>query len=164
MHQIGANGINGTLYDSNGSVMILINNGELVGKNAYWNGWNSPPRPVIYFDGKLNYVKVKTVKELPSDVFWAVGGGSLPFNQNENWGPDVVRKAERTAMAIKDDKVYLIATHEKLSLEELGDKIKEQLDPDHAIFLDGGGSTQMFYDKAIITSSRTVDNGIFVKE
>ena len=168
LHQIWANGVNGTLYDSNGSVMILVNNGKVLGKNAYWNGWNAPPRPVIYYtSGQLKYELVKSVDELKTsvkEIDWAVGGGSLPFNPSEKWGSDVTRPtAERTAMAIKDGKVYLIVSKIGMSLLELGNKIQINLSPDKMIFLDGGGSTQMYFNKSIKKSNRAVDNGIFIK-
>lgn len=169
LSQVGANGVNGTLYDGNGSVMILINNGKVLGSNAYWNGWKQPPRPVIFYtkSGELKYEIVKSVNELSVEVDkiqWAVGGGSLPYNPSENWGSDVLRPtAERTALAIKDDKIYLIATTKGMSLTELGKQIQANLKPDRMIFLDGGGSTQMYFNKSIKNSSRAVDNGIFVK-
>lgn len=169
LHEIWANGINGTLYDNNGSVMILVNNGKVLGKNAYWNGWNAPPRPVIFYtkSGQLKYELVKSVDELKTsvkEIDWAVGGGSLPYNPNENWKSDVTRPtAERTAMAIKDGKVYLIVSKIGMSLLELGNKIQINLSPDKMIFLDGGGSTQMYFNKSIKKSNRAVDNGIFIK-
>ena len=148
--------------------MILVNNGKALGKNAYWNGWNAPPRPVIYYtSGQLKYELVKSVDELNTsvkEIDWAVGGGSLPFNPSEKWGTDVTRPtAERTAMAIKDGKVYLIVSKIGMSLLELGNKIQLTIHPQRMIFLDGGGSTQMYFNKSIKKSNRAVDNGIFIK-
>lgn len=167
LHEIGANGANGTLYDKNGTVMILINNGEVIGNNGFWNGWKSPARPVIYYDGKkIRYEIVKSVNDLwtpVSKISWGIGGGSLPYRKEERFGSDVTRIASRTGIGYNGDKVFIISTKDRLSLPEFSERIYSTLNVKKAIFLDGGGSVQMFWHRPIIKSNRPVDNGIFVK-
>lgn len=172
LHSIGATGINGTLYDGNGTVMILISRGKVLGRNGMYNGWNQPRRPVLYYTtkGHLKLEKVQNTNQLTTpvkNIKWAVGGGSLtPVDlSGERWGSDVTRAgARRTGIATLDGYVYLITSNSGMSLKTFSGRIYQSLGSNvQATFLDGGGSTQMMYKgKSIVRSTRRVDNGIFV--
>lgn len=176
LHSKGVYGINGSFFINSGSnpnnaVTIMINNGKALVDNAQFNGWNSPPRPVLYYaNGRLRYELAKSVNDLStpiSQITWGVGGGSLlpHMDSKEKWGTDVTRAgARRTGLAMKGNKVYLIATKIGMTLPEFGDRIKQAINPDYCLFLDGGGSTQFNYKGTNgIVSTRPVPNIIGVK-
>ena len=173
LRQLGVYGVNGTFFDTHNPApvestwCIAVNGGKALSENAKINGWKQPARGTMYFDGKVIGIKaVQSVNELPKDVIWAIGGGSLIPNYNpkeENWDSTVTYTTNRTGIAYKDNTVYLIVA-KNMSMEEFRNRITNQLKVDGAIFLDGGGSTQMFYENNKgIRSTRGLNNLVGIR-
>lgn len=75
---------------------------------------------------------------------------------NRSLTPDVARRAERTAIGWTEDlRVVLWCEREKLTREELQDKLLA-LGAVDALMMDGGGSTQCIYPDRVLYSSRIV--------
>ncbi|MBU5440339.1 phosphodiester glycosidase family protein [Tissierella sp. MSJ-40] len=76
---------------------------------------------------------------------------------------DVLGKTNHTGMGYKNNKIYLFAK-ERCTMKEFLHSIK-LLELQGAIFLDGGGSTQLYYKgNKGISSSRVLSHGVFIKE
>ena len=95
-------------------------------------------------------------------VKFAVGGMTLLPEamydaKAESIAPDVLRYAWHTAIGYNadTDEVYLITTNERCDMHGFMQKIKS-VGCTHAVALDGGGSTQMFYKGRGIHSARRV--------
>lgn len=78
--------------------------------------------------------------------------------------PDVARRAERTAIGWTEDlRVVLWCSREKLTREELQDKLLK-IGAVDALMMDGGGSTQCIYPDRSLYSSRIVATVILLWE
>lgn len=175
LRQIDAYGINGVVFDNKNSASpdstwaIAINNGKPIGKNANVNHHDSAIKraTILYGQGRLTIQRINNIKEAGRNIDLAIGGIGLYPSIDlglEKITPDLLRVAERTAVAFKGKTVYLIATTKKLSLPQLRSEILKSLDIDGAIAIDGGGSTQMHYPKFKgIHTSRRLNNIIGIK-
>lgn len=179
LREFGIYGINGT-WQNNSNVKdpksiwgIAVNNQKTIGPNAYTNSPKLYKRGTIiyYADGKLEVTKVNRLDEIKKPVKWAIGGGQLIPEYNPeiegytvaNNAADVLRVTAHTGIGYKGDKVFLIV-HKNCSMEQFKNMILK-LGLDGAIFLDGGGSTQMNYIGGKgISSTRKLSHGVFIKE
>lgn len=172
----GVYGINGTWQDNNNAHnpesiwSIACNGGKIIGPNAYQNSPKGYKRGTIiyYKDGSIEITRINNVNEIKKPYEWAIGGGMLlPSYDPESEGyidksKDVLRKTAHTGIGYKDGKVYLF-TKENLSMKEFLDSIR-LLGLIGAIFLDGGGSTQLNYKGKGIHSTRILSHGVFIKK
>lgn len=129
------------------------------------------PRGTIYC--KNNRIYVERIWDIrPYNPTWAISGLMLyPSYIPAIEGfvgkyADVLRATKHTALGFKDNKIYLIASDESLTMQEFRNKIlNSKLAFDGLIALDGGGSTQLSYaDKDIVKSSRKVVTAVLCKE
>lgn len=171
--QIGANGINGTFFDMrnpsspNACWGVAINKGKPIGGNAMINHPNPHIKraTVIYGENRISTEYVNNINEVERKVDWAIGGvGLYPVYdpRYERVPKDILRTCRHTGLAFSGDTVYLIACSRYMSLYQFKQAILQTLKVDGAIALDGGGSTQLFYNKALIYSKRKLNNMIGV--
>lgn len=182
LHSTGIIGINGTFFDTprpkkqESCWAIAINNGKPIGVNALWNVYNKPNvkrgTMVMYTDGEIEVVRVNNVNEFKKIPKWAIGGCMLLPGLNEKYEcltSDITRTAFRTGMAYKRNKVYLIVSKRPMRLIDFQLAVKE-LEPTAAIALDGGGSTEMFYQNGKGNpvyghhTTRSLNNIVGIKE
>lgn len=156
LREVGAYGINGTFFDTKKPAspdscwQIAMNNGKFLGKNAHVNSYNKNVRRGTFYiaHGKCGVVRINNADELPKDTTFAVGGMMLlPIYdpKAERVLPDILRTTNHTAIGFKGDEVYLITTKERCTMYTLYQRLYV-LKLDGAVALDGGGSTQMFYE------------------
>ena len=176
LRQVGAYGINGVFFDpsnaksSKATWSIAINNGKPIGENAHINHPQSHVKraTVLYGEGRLTVEHMNNISEANRKIDFAIGGvGLIPYfdPDYEEVGKDVRALAFRTALAFKGKAVFLIISKERMYLHALKTAIERELDVDGAIALDGGGSTQMFYEGNVgAHTSRSLNNIIGIKE
>lgn len=176
LRQVGAYGINGTFFDTPNPASpascwsIAINNYKPIGPNADRNSYNKKIiRGTFIIDDKNNIdvVRLNSIYEYKGKARFAVGGLMLLPNydpQLEKIPRDVVRRTHHTAIGHKGDEIYLITTKGMCDMAELQKKLK-RLGLDGAVALDGGGSTQMYYEgNKGNHSNRRLNSMIGIKE
>lgn len=174
LREFGIYGINGTWQNTveahlPRSVWGLAGNGnKAIGPNSYQNSPNGHKRGTIiyYEDGTIDIKRINHIKEIDKPFKWCIGGGSLIPNiiDEEKFASDIFRYTHHTAIGYKGNRVYLIVTASHCTMEEFRNRILK-LGLDKAIFLDGGGSTQMNYKgNKGIHSSRKLSHGVFLKK
>ena len=171
LRAVGAYGINGTFYDTRGTLTansicnICINNGKPISENGKFNCKYGVKKGtfIIDYDNKVHVERLANIDQFTkSKVKFAVGGMTLlPETmydaKAESIAADVLRYAWHTAIGYNTDtdEVYLITTNERCGMHDFAQKIKS-VGCTHAVALDGGGSTQMFYKGRGIHSARRV--------
>lgn len=175
LREFGIYGINGTWQNTTEAHLprsiwgLAINDNKAIGPNSYQNSPNGHKRGTIIYceDGSIEVERINNVNEIRKPVKWAIGGGLLFPDYNpglEKIAEDILRVTAHTGIGYKGDKVYLIVTSSNCSMAEFRSRVLK-LGLEGAIFLDGGGSTQMNYkDNKGIHSSRKLSHGIFLKE
>lgn len=174
LRQLGVYGINGTWQNNveahlTRSVWGLVANSKgAIGPNSYQNSPNGHKRGTIicYQDGSIEVKRIHNINEITKPIKFAIGGGMLIPDYNpgvEKIASDILRHTHHTGIGYKGNRIYLIVTSNHCSLLEFKNKV-DKLNLDGAIFLDGGGSTQMNYEgNKGIHSSRKLSHGIFIK-
>ncbi|SCL85253.1 N-acetylmuramoyl-L-alanine amidase [Sporanaerobacter sp. PP17-6a] len=174
LRQFGIYGINGTWQNNSEahmprSIWGLAGNGnKAIGPNSYQNSPKGYKRGTIiyYEDGSIEVKRINNIKEIDKSFKWCIGGGMLIPDYNptlEKIPDDILRTTSHTGMGYKGDRAYLFV-HPKCSMYEFRNCV-EKLNLDGAIFLDGGGSTQMNYAGGKgIHSSRKLSHGVFIKD
>lgn len=174
LREFGIYGINGTWQNNPEthlprSVWGLAGNGnKAIGPNSYQNSPNGHKRGTIiyYEDGSIEVKRINHLREITKPYRWAIGGGMLVPDYNptlEKLASDIYRTTAHTGMGFKGNRIYLFV-HSKCSMHAFRDYV-EKLNLDGAIFLDGGGSTQMNYVGGKgIHSSRKLSHGVFLKK
>lgn len=156
LREVGAYGINGTFFDTKKPAspdscwQIAINNGKFLGKNSHVNSYNRNVRRGTFYiaNGRCGVVRINNATELPGGTTFAVGGMMLLpiYDPNaERVLPDILRTTNHTAIGYKGDEVYLITTKDRCTMYTLYQRLYV-LKLDGAVALDGGGSTQMYYE------------------
>ena len=174
LYQLSTPGINGTWQNNKEAHLpraiwgLCANKNGAIGPNSYQNSPNGHKRGTIvyYEDGELDILRVNNINEFKKPIIWAIGGGSLipEIISEENFASDILRNTHHTAVGIKDNRVYQIVTKKYCTMEQFKTTIKQEINPDKAIFLDGGGSTQMLTrSKKGLYQSRPLASGLFIK-
>lgn len=173
LKQLDVIGINGTWQNNKEAHLtrsiwgLLANQYGKIGENSYQNSPNGHKRGTIvyYQDGELDIVRVNNINEFKKPILWAIGGGSLipDIVQEENFASDIFRYTYHTAVGIKDGRVYQIVSKIHCTMSKFQEYVKG-LGLEKAIFLDGGGSSQMntVTGKGLY-SSRGLASGLFIK-
>ena len=154
LREFGIYGINGTWQNTREahlprSVWGLAGNGnKAIGPNSYQNSPNGHKRGTIiyYEDGTIEVKRINNINEIDKPFKWCIGGGMLIPDYNptlEKIASDILRTTAHTGIGYKRNRIYLFV-HSKCSMHAFRDYV-EKLNLDGAIFLDGGGSTQMNY-------------------
>lgn len=174
LRQFGIYGINGTWQNNPEAHLprsvwgLAINNGKAIGPNSHINSPNGHKRgTLIYYEDNTMVVRqINDVKEIDKPVKWAIGGGSLiPYYSpgEEKIAADILRNTHHTGIGFKGSRVFLIVTSTHCTMAQFRQRIMN-LGLEGAIFLDGGGSSQMNWkDNKGLHSSRPLSHGIFVK-
>lgn len=174
LREFGIYGINGTWQNTREahlprSVWGLAGNGnKAIGPNSHTNSPNDHKRGTIiyYEDGALEIKRINHIKEITKPFKWCIGGGSLIPNiiDEEKFASDIYRFTHHTGIGYKGNRIYLIVTSTHCNMAEFRKRVLK-LNLDKAIFLDGGGSTQMNYKgNKGIHSSRKLSHGVFLKK
>lgn len=175
LREVGAYGINGTFFDTKKPAspdscwQIAINNGKFLGKNSHVNSYNKNVRRGTFYiaNNKCGVLRVNNADELPGGITFAVGGMMLlPLYdpKAERVMADILRATNHTAIGYKGDEVYLITTKDRCTMYTLYQRLYV-LKLDGAVALDGGGSTQMFYEgNRGNHTSRKLNSMIGIKE
>ena len=158
LHNIGAYGMSGTFQDTGKAERtesiwsIAVNAGKPLGPNAHTNSIKGYKRGtmICYADGSVEVLRINELKEVKKPIKWAIGGGSLsPFYNPPDEGfvapyDDVLRNAYHAGIAHKGNKIFLIVSS-PCTMGEFRSLVENSLSIDGAVFLDGGGTTQMYY-------------------
>lgn len=174
LREFGIYGINGTWQNNKEayltrSIWGLAGNGnKAIGPNSYQNSPNGHKRGTIiyYEDGTIEVKRINNLKEITKPFKWCIGGGSLIPNiiDEEKFASDIYRFTHHTGIGYKGNRIYLIVTSTHCNMAEFRKRVLK-LELDKAIFLDGGGSTQMNYVGGKgVDSSRKLSHGIFLKK
>lgn len=176
----GKNGINGGVfgdYSKSGIWHIAVQDGKLLGPNSFTSDYKKRwIRPVIIvgYDNSItieylyDILDNKRFKKL-SDIKFAIGGFgnlTLPYlDLDYEKIPERDRnRTNRTAIAFKGNNIYLIAA-KNMTYPELHKNVNLVIpNKDGGMALDGGGSSQMVYNKKEVfksTDNRKVPNGLF---
>lgn len=175
LRQVGVYGINGTFQNNKEAHLarsiwgLLANKNGIIGPNSYQNSPKGHKKGTLiyYQDRSLEVKRINNIKEITKPIIFAVGGGTLLPDYNpklEGTASDILRTTAHTGIGFKGGRVFLFV-HKKCSMLTFKSYVEKELKLDQAIFLDGGGSTQMNYtNNRGIYSSRPLSNGIFLKE
>lgn len=168
----GSNGINGTFFWQGNTIGIAINNSKKLQPNSHvaYDMKNTPRGTIYYKNNKIYIERIWDIR--PYNPTWAISGLMLyPSYIPSIEGfvgkyADVLRATKHTALGFKDNKIYLIASDESLTMQEFRNKIlNSKLAFDGLVALDGGGSTQLSYaGKDMVKSSRKIVTAILCKE
>ena len=159
LHSVWANGISGTFqYTPNASDpasiwSIAVNGGVPLGPNSHTNSVAGFKRGtmICYSDGTVEVLRINNLSEIKKSISWAIGGGSLyPYYdpREEGFTPpfdDVLRKAYHVGIAHKGNKIFAIVS-KPCTMGEFKTLIGASLSIDGAVFLDGGGTAQLYYE------------------
>lgn len=174
LRQFGIYGINGTWQNTAEAHLsrsiwgLVANKNGAIGANSYQNSPYGYKRGTIiyYQDGEIEVKRINNISEITKPIYWAIGGGSLipDIIEEESHAEDIFRYTNHTGIGYKGDRVFLIVTDGYCTMDEFRDRVLK-LKLDAAIFLDGGGSTQMNYVGGKgVDSSRKLSHGIFLKK
>jgi len=151
----GIAGINASFYNMNNRKPcgLLIINGKIISKNVY-------NRPYIVV-GEKSYISDSNV--LVPQIKSAVGGGSYllkngrTYITNNHFSSQFVNsRVRRTCIGIDGNGSILMVVIKGASIKQASD-IMKKLNCTDAMALDGGTSSQMYYNgKYIVSSNRRV--------
>lgn len=175
LRQLGAYGINGSFfntnkpYDTKSVWSIAINNYKPIGENADRVSYDPDiyrGTLAIYEDGRCEVKSVNNITEIRGAKVAVSGLTLIPLYDpvEERIAKDILRNTHHTAIAYKDTDVFLIATKKRMHMSEFKDTIKRIINPDGAIALDGGGSTEFYYKGLYKGSGRPLASIIGIKE
>ena len=161
------NGINGTFFDTPSPADrsrvygVAVGSEGVIGAGVPWVA----PRATILYDGeRIRFDFVADIRPRAAGLKWAISGGNLlPVDlAREKFQADVARRTAHTALMTKGAEVYLVVKDNSV----LADFTRYAKDHgmDHAIFLDGGGSTQLNWYGKGIKSTRRISTAVIVKE
>ena len=171
--------INGTFFDTPNPALsksvwqIAINNGITLGENAFTNNYSGVRKGtmVCFEDGRVIMDRFNNVSEISKlgKIKWAIGGNAAYPDYNlkiERAASDISRVAPHTLLAYtKDKKVLLLITKMNKHLDNVVADLRSIFNLYSAINLDGGGSTSMKADGAVIKDQgRKLNNIIAVKQ
>lgn len=172
----GVYGINGTWQNNAESHLkrsiwgILANQWGQIGENSHQNSPDQSIRRgtfVVYSDNTMGVEVVNNIKQISKPYNLAIGGGSLTPIYNpigEKIPSDILRVTHHTAIGYKNNRAYLIITKRHCWMSEFKTMV-EKLNLDGSVFLDGGGSTQMFYPpNSGLHTTRRLASGVFLKQ
>jgi hypothetical protein len=145
------NTINGSFYAKGRPCAILIQDGITIQPDAC-HAYYGKPESVIYrtFAGEVGIMRVKSSRELPKNLLWAVGGVGLLNNydptaegfcklskggKTEDFS-DVLRKTNHSMLGEKNGYMYLVYCASMTAAEV--NKLAKTLGLRVAIMLDGG--------------------------
>jgi exopolysaccharide biosynthesis protein len=162
-----------------GGELLLVENGRIIGKSTKQvivpkNGY------VIYGPAdKLKNFQVGdmidysySIPEISNlnEVDFIIGAGpkliengsSVNYIYKEKFGNSgIPYNARRSALGIKDGKLYLIAIPQGISVENFS-KVLQKMNFDQAMGLDGGSSTQLYYKGVSYIFGALINNSIIV--
>lgn len=174
LREFGIFGINGTWQnnpdaaDSKSIWGLAANKLGPIGPNSYQNSPNGHKRGTLicYADNNMAVKQINHIDEIKEPINWVIGGGSLvPYYDptGERIASDILRLTHHTAIGYKKDRVFLIISDTQCTMGTFRQRILN-LKLDGAVFLDGGGSTQMNWkDGQGLHQSRKLSHGVFVK-
>lgn len=174
LREFGIFGINGTWQnnpdaaDSKSIWGLAANKLGPIGPNSYQNSPNGYKRGTLicYADNNMAVKQINHIDEIKEPINWVIGGGSLvPYYDptGERIASDILRLTHHTAIGYKKDRVFLIISDTQCTMGTFRQRILN-LKLDGAVFLDGGGSTQMNWkDGQGLHQSRKLSHGVFVK-
>lgn len=162
--------MNGTFYWKGNPNGIIIYKGKVLYhySSHYWQGY---PQSVMYYDGnKIGVKRIKLANDLGdiSKIEWAIGGVGLitPYGYSPDTEgflgryTDILRKCNKTILAAKGGKVYMITAKSINHTDLVAELIKHGFEI--AVSLDGGGSTFLKCHNEVIipTDGRTLNNWV----
>ena len=163
--QTGAYSGSGVYFDpltapvtnSRSIVAIAVNGGKPIGENAHTADYtNRYKRGAIVTrpDNTAEFMRINNVNEIKGPYNVVLGGismgkeynpvkeGFIPANKND----DVLRSTMHTALACKKDRVYHITSLGNCTLAKFNEYIMKELGLEHIVGLDGGGSSQLYFE------------------
>ncbi|NLY20144.1 MAG: hypothetical protein GXZ08_02520 [Tissierellia bacterium] len=163
--QTGAYSGSGVYFDpstapvtsSRSIVAIAVNGGKPIGENSHTADYtNRYKRGAIVTrpDNTAEFIRINNISEIKREYDVVLGGismgteynpvkeGFIPANKND----DVLRSTFHTALACKKDRVYHITSLGNCTLAKFNEYIMKELGLEHIIGLDGGGSSQLYFE------------------
>lgn len=175
LREIGAYGINGSFFDTprprerKSIWAIALNGGVTLGENADRVSYDPDIRRgtlAIYEDGRCEVKSVNNITEIKCAKV-AVSGVSLTPNydpEEERIASDILRRTWHTAIAYKGETVYLIVSKRQVDMFTFKQQIDGAINPDGAIALDGGGSSEFNFKGTYHGSGRKLCTMIGIKK
>lgn len=175
LRELGAYGINGSFFDTprpqkRSSIWaIAMNGGVTLGENADRVSYDPNIRRgtlAIYEDGRCEVKSVNNINEIKGAKV-AVSGVSLTPNydpEEEKVASDILRRTWHTAIAYKGETVYLIVSKRLVDMFTFKQQIDGAINPDGAIALDGGGSSEFNFKDVYHGSGRKLCTMIGIKK
>lgn len=174
LHSAGVNGMNGSWFNREKPSLkcstwhIAINEGKFIRSNIHWKNY---PRGIIlyYYDGRIEVKRVTSIsKSEVKKIKWGISGGMLTPDYNPNLEGytypfnDVLRYANHSGIGYKNGKIVLFMKP-SCKMTRFVQSAKN-LELDGAIFVDGGGSSQIRYKGKGYKSNRDINTAICLKE
>lgn len=175
LRELGAYGINGSFFDTprpqkRSSIWaIAINGGITLGENADRVSYDPDiyrGTLAIYEDGRCEVKSVNNIGEIKGAKV-AVSGVSLTPKYDpdeEKIASDILRRTWHTAIACKGEMVYLIVSKRQVDMFTFKQQIDRAINPDGAIALDGGGSSEFNFKGTYHGSGRKLCTMIGIKK
>lgn len=175
LREIGAYGINGSFFDTprprerKSIWAIAVNGGITLGENADRVSYDPDIRRgtlAIYEDGRCEVKSVNNIAEIKGAKV-AVSGVSLTPKyepEEEKVASDILRRTWHTAIAYKGETVYLIVSKRLVDMFTFKQQIDGAINPDGAIALDGGGSSEFNFKGTYHGSGRKLCTMIGIKK
>lgn len=175
LREIGAYGINGSFFDTprprerKSIWAIALNGGVTLGENADRVSYDPDiyrGTLAIYEDGRCEVKSVNNITEIKGAKV-AVSGVSLTPKydpEEEKVASDILRRTWHTAIAFKGDTVYLIVSKRRVDMFTFKQQIDGAINPDGAIALDGGGSSEFNFKGTYHGSGRKLCTMIGIKK
>lgn len=175
LKELGAYGINGSFFDTprprerKSIWAIVVNGGVTLGENADRVSYDPDiyrGTLAIYEDGRCEVKSVNNIGEIKGTKV-AVSGVSLTPNydpEEEKVASDILRRTWHTAIAYKGETVYLIVSKRQVDMFTFKQQIDGAINPDGAIALDGGGSSEFNFKGTYHGSGRKLCTMIGIKK
>lgn len=175
LREIGAYGINGSFFDTprprerKSIWAIAVNGGITLGENADRVSYDPDIKRgtlAIYEDGRCEVKSVNNINEIRGAKV-AVSGVSLTPKydpEEEKIASDILRRTWHTAIAYKGETVYLIVSKRQVDMFTFKQQIDGAINPDGAIALDGGGSSEFNFKGTYHGSGRKLCTMIGIKK
>ena len=175
LRELGAYGINGSFFDTprprerKSIWAIALNGGVTLGENADRVSYDPDLRRgtlAIYEDGRCEVKSVNNINEIKGAKV-AVSGVSLTPKydpEEEKIASDILRRTWHTAIAYKGETVYLIVSKRQVDMFTFKQQIDGAINPDGAIALDGGGSSEFNFKGTYHGSGRKLCTMIGIKK
>ena len=175
LREIGAYGINGSFFDTprprerKSIWAIAINGGVTLGENTDRVSYDPDiyrGTLAIYEDGRCEVKSVNNIGEIKGAKV-AVSGVSLTPKydpEEEKIASDILRRTWHTAIAYIGETVYLIVSKRQVDMFTFKQQIDGAINPDGAIALDGGGSSEFNFKGTYHGSGRKLCTMIGIKK